>query len=325
VLQVFYDRGARMAGTPGAGTALVAAIGRYPHTRALQDGRARPAGFTLELADVEPVNRAFRPMVERLAYDVSEMAIVTYILAKEYGKPLLGLPVPVFRTFHHRSIVCATGSSVRSPGDLNGKRIGVRSYTQTTAVWVRGILQADYGIDLASLTWVTQEGSHVAAFQDPPNVVRVDHGRSLGAMLRAGEIDAAVGLAGAERADTRPVIPDFEAAEAAWFERTGVYPINHMVVLRQPLASAHPELPTRLFEAFLAARDLARQAGVVSVGPEGTPVPRFLDEPLPYGADVVNRTAADAATRLTYEQGLVGRLYTAADLFDAPLSGPPTP
>src|SRR2546428_9169816 len=98
-----------MEGARIADTTLVAAIGRYPHTRALHDGRVGPAGFTLELADVEPVNRAFQPMVERLAYDVSEMAIVTYILAKEHGKPLLGLPVPVLRAFLHRPLVGAAG------------------------------------------------------------------------------------------------------------------------------------------------------------------------------------------------------------------------
>jgi 4,5-dihydroxyphthalate decarboxylase len=310
---------AEMAGAR-TDTALSAAIGRYPHTRALHEGRVRPAGFALELADVEPVHRAFRPMVERLAYDVSEMAIATYLLAREHGRPLVGLPVVVFRTFHHGSIVCAAGSSIRGPADLQGRRIGVRSYAQTTGLWVRGILQSEYGVDLASLTWVTQEGSHVAAFQDPPNVVRVDDGRSLGAMLQAGEIDAAIGLSAAERASTRPVIPNAEAAEAAWFERTGIYPINHMVVLRQPVAAAHAELPSRLFEAFVAARGVARQAGVRSVGPEGAPVPPFLaGEPLPYGADALNRAAADAAARLAHEQGLIGRIYTADEIFDAPL------
>jgi 4,5-dihydroxyphthalate decarboxylase len=301
-------------------TTLSAAIGRYPHTRALHEGRVRPAGFALELADVEPVHRAFRPMVEQLAYDVSEMAIATYLLAREHGRPLLGLPVVVFRAFHHGSIVCAADSRIRGPADLPGKRIGVRSYAQTTGLWVRGILQSEYGLDPASLTWVTQEGAHVAAFQDPPAVVRVDHGRSLGEMLRAGEIDAAIGLSAAERAGTRPVIPDAEAAEAAWFERTGIYPINHMVVLRQSVAAAHAGLPGRLFEAFVAARELARQAGVRSIGPEGAPVPPFLaGEPLPYGADALNRAAAEAAARLAYEQGLVGRIYTADEIFDAPI------
>jgi 4,5-dihydroxyphthalate decarboxylase len=299
---------------------LVAAIGRYPHTRALADGRVQPAGFHLEFADVEPVNRAFRPMVERLAYDVSEMAIVTFLLAREHGKPLLGLPVPVVRGFHHRSIVCAVGSNIQDPGDLYGKRIGVRSFTQTTAVWVRGILQTEYDLDLASLTWVTQEGSHVAEYQDPVNVIRVKSGRSLAAMLQAGEIDAAIGLAAADRADTRPVIADFEAAEAAWFARTGVYPINHMVVLRRSLAETHPDLSSRLFEAFVAARDVARQVDAVAARSTGTLPGPLPGEPLPYGTGGLNRAAADAIAAMAHEQGLVGRLYTAGEIFDAPIS-----
>jgi 4,5-dihydroxyphthalate decarboxylase len=300
---------------------LVAALGRYPHMAALADGRVRPAGFDLALADVEPVHRAFRPMDERLAYDVAEMAIATYILARAHGRPLVGLPLPLFRTFHHRSIVCRADSDRGGPADLAGRRSGVRSYTQTTALWVRAILASEYGLDLASLRWLTQEGSHLAAFEDPPNVARAEPGRSLGAMLRDGQIDAAIGLAADERAGTRPLIADAEAAEAAWFERTGIYPINHMVVLRASTVAAYPELPDRLVEAFLAARDLARRDGDVSVGPAGTPAPRFLTgEPLPYGAGALNRAAADAAGRAAREQGLVERIYTADEIFDAPLA-----
>ncbi|MGH7266805.1 MAG: hypothetical protein ACREMB_18445, partial [Candidatus Rokuibacteriota bacterium] len=211
---------------------LRTAIGRYEHTRALEDGRVRSHRLRLDLVDVSPVHRAFRPMVNDLAFDVSEMALVTYVLARAAGRPLVGLPVVLMRNSPHTALVGRPGSGPRSPRDLAGAAIGVRSYTQTTGVWVRAILEEQYGVDLATLRWVTLEGAHVDGFRDPPSVARAAPGQTLEGLLRAGEIDAAIGLGAGSAAEFRPLVPDGERETADWSRRTGIMPINHVVVVK---------------------------------------------------------------------------------------------
>src|SRR5262249_51436611 len=166
-------RAGSKAGGPELMTALKTALATYPHTRALKDGAVKTPGLTLDHVEISPIIGAFRRMCRSLEFDVCEMAITTYLTAKAYGRPFTAIPVFVMRQFHHAPIVYNVKSGVRTPKDLEGKKVGVRAYTVTTGVWVRGILASEYGVDLDKVTWVLNDQEHVEEYQRsyPPNVV----------------------------------------------------------------------------------------------------------------------------------------------------------
>ncbi|MEO9189675.1 MAG: ABC transporter substrate-binding protein [Acetobacteraceae bacterium] len=288
---------------------LRTAIGNYDHVRALKDGTVGSERVRLDFVEVEPITRAFRRMVRGMEFDVCEIALATHAQAHAAGKPLTALPVVLMRGFHHGAIVCEARSDLRGPADLVGRRIGVRAYSQTTGVWVRGILHADYGIDPATITWITEEDAHVQEYQDPPNVLRVPPGRSLREMLLAREIDAAIGLRGMARGEARTVIPDADAAASAWFRGNGVYPVNHVVAVRDALLMEHPWLAEELFRLFSAAKaarlPVAARTGVMAL---------VGGDPLPYGM-AANRTSIDLLLAFTARQGLTRDTYRAEQLF----------
>src|SRR5215813_4259050 len=244
-------------------TVLKTAIATYPHTKGLKDGTVTAPGIEFEHVEITPIIAAFRRMCRRLEFDVAEMAITTYLTAKAYNKPFTALPVFVVRQFHHSPIVYNVKSGVASPRDLEGKKVGVRAYTVTTGVWARGILVTEYGVDLSKVTWVLADEEHVEEYHKayPPNVV-YQAGANLGAMVASGELAAAIGVGKVDSPDVRPLIPDARNAEAAWYRKTGIYPINHTVVVKDSLLNDDPSLAPRLYEAFREAkgvflRDLA--------------------------------------------------------------------
>jgi 4,5-dihydroxyphthalate decarboxylase len=257
---------------------------------------------------VKPIHHAFKRMIG-LEFDVAEMAIATFLQGRAFGKPLVLLPLVLLNRFHHGSIVKKAGSPLR-PGDLSGKRVGVRSYTQTTGVWVRGILASEYGVDLDSVTWVTTEGGHLAEYQEPANVVRVP-GANLREMLASGEIDAWIaGGEGHGLPDVEPLIADAAREEVAWYDRAGVLPINHMLVLKREIVDAHPWVPDELIRLFTAAKDGYEQqllaAGTAS-DPEEAFRLRLLQrgtDPLPSGIDGLRRSLG-LVIDFAYQQKLI--------------------
>src|SRR6202030_455084 len=157
------------------------------------------------------------------------MAITTYLCARAYGKPMTAVPVFLVRAFHHGAILAHTKSGIRSPKDLEGKRVGVnRGYTVTTGVWARGILQQEYGVDLSKITWVLSGDEHVAEYRAPANVVPIEPGKKMEAMLVSGELAAAIGV-DVKSPDVQPLIPNALEAGLAALRRRGLYPINHTV------------------------------------------------------------------------------------------------
>src|SRR5690606_13561495 len=157
--------------------------------------------------------------------------IVTFLQAFEAGKDYLLLPYVMNGNFHHKSIYCRADDGL-TPANLNGKTVAMRAYTQTTPTWVRGILGDEYGVDLGSIRWLSQEGAHVAEYEEPSGVGRLDAGRSLPEALLNGEVDAFIagsGVAGDDR--LRGLIPDAAQAALDWHQRTGIVPINHMVAI----------------------------------------------------------------------------------------------
>ncbi|WP_198017956.1 hypothetical protein [Burkholderia sp. WSM2230] len=220
---------------------LKTALKTYPHTRPLKDGELTDPAVQLAFEDVEPIHRAFAPMARRQAYDVSEMAIVTYLQAKAYGKPVVLLPAVVAARFQQGCIIYNAQRGKLDVGNLVGKKIGVRSYSQTTAMWVRAILANTYGVPLEKIDWVTIEGAHLEDYRDPPFVRRAEQGSQLLPMLRAGEIDAAIlGNDLPDEAGLEPVIRDAAAADLAWYADHRYVPVNHVVVVTQALADTHP-------------------------------------------------------------------------------------
>ncbi len=285
---------------------LRVAIADYPHVRALRDGTVRSDRVAFSFESIAPISRAFRPMVRDLAFDLSEMAVATLAQAHARNVPIVGLPIVLMRGFHHAALVCRRAGPIAGPADLAGRRIGVRAFSQTTGVWLRGILAEEYGVDSAASAWITTEGAHVADNPDPAYVTRAPAGADLSAMLLAGALDAGIALTGLDPAATRSVIPEPAAAAAAWYRRTGVYPVNHALALQRKLVDAHPWLPGELMSLFAAAKAAAPAPG---------PVPA-LDgaDPLPYGL-AANRAAIETLMRYAHADRLIPRAYAADDIF----------
>jgi 4,5-dihydroxyphthalate decarboxylase len=260
-------------------------------------------------------------MCRGLEFDVCEMAITTYLTARAYHKPFTALPVFVLRQFHHSPIVYNVKSGVASPKDLEGKKVGVRAYTVTTGVWARGILGTEYGVDLSKVTWVLNDEEHVEEYHQkyPANVV-YQAGANLGAMLANGELAAAIGVGRVDSPDVKPLIPNAREAEAAWYRKTGIYPINHTVVVKDSLLQADPTLAPRLFNAFKEAKAAflkrLRSGAELSAEEQALAQRRSVvgDDPLPYGL-VHNRQAIEAVIQFARDQQILPQPVSPEEMF----------
>jgi 4,5-dihydroxyphthalate decarboxylase len=304
-----------------ANMVLKTALGTYGNTEALKSGRIKIPGITLEYSSITPTFKAFKPMVENLEFDVSEMAITTYLLARAFDRNITLLPVVVMRRFQHNLLAVNRKSGILEPKDLVGKKVGVRAYTQTTGVWLRGVLERDYGVDFRKIAWVTYEGAHVSAYKDPEWVERAPEGKTLAGMLASGEIDAAIGAGKVDSPDVHPLWPNVEEVEAEYYRRTGIYPVNHMVVVKSELADANPTLMRTLFDAFKASREeylnQLRAQGPSTPEDEATlRMQRLVGDPLPIGVEA-NRKAIETVVLYAFEQKILPRPYTVEQLFDA--------
>jgi 4,5-dihydroxyphthalate decarboxylase len=303
-------------------TKLKAVLQTLGHTVALKDGTVRPRDFELEFEEVPAIIQAFRRMVRGLEFDVSEMALTTYLSARAHHKPFTALPIFLVRAFHHGAILCNTRQGIRTPGDLEGKQVGVnRGYTVTTGVWARSILQHEHGVDLSRITWVLSGDEHVVEFQAPANVVRLEKGKTLEDALVAGELAATIGVQ-VTHPDVAPLIPDAQEAGFRALARDGHYPINHLLVVKDAVLKSRPDLAEQLLAAFAAAKQpyLERLRGVAAEAP--TPADRMyrrvLDitghDPLPYGVEP-NRRMLAALIGYAREQQIISRPYEVEELF----------
>jgi 4,5-dihydroxyphthalate decarboxylase len=298
---------------------LKTAIATYPHTKALKDGSVKPQSFDFEFVEVAPIIAAFRRMIRALEFDISEMAISTYLCARAYNKPITAIPVFPLRAFHHGGIA-VDSKQVTNPKDLEGKRVGVRAYTVTGGLWVRGILQSEYGVDPNKITWVVADEEHVQEFPLPKNV-ETKPGADLGAMLAAGELAGAIGVGKSENPDVKPLIANARAAGVDYAKRTGAFPINHTIVIQDQVLQAHPEVAAGLFNAYKQAKEFAlknlNRAGELE-GPEQDLKKTGEDlggDPLPYGVEA-NRRALETVIRFNVEQGIIPQPVKVEDIFD---------
>jgi len=291
------------------------------HTHTLKDGSVKPRGFEFDFEDVPIIINAFRRMVRGLEFDVSEMAITTYICARAHGKRFTALPIFPMRAFHHGAIVCNTKAGIKSPKDLEGRKVGVnRGYTVTTGLWARSILQDEYGVDLRRITWVLSGDEHVAEYQPPPNVVPVEQGKKLEDLVLSGEVPAAIGVQ-IDSPDVLSLIPNAKEAGFSALRERGLYPINHTVVVKDDLLAAHPHLAVSLFNAFADAKRpyLQRLASDSIENPSKDDgvfrkVMEMTGDPLPYGIEP-NRGVLDAVIRHAVTQGIIARVVAVEDLF----------
>jgi 4,5-dihydroxyphthalate decarboxylase len=290
--------------TKPAKVKLYTLMGSYPNAMALKDGRLTSDLAEFEFADVKVSNTAFKPLVRDAKFDLAEVAIVTFLQAKHFGKPYVLIPATVVGRGQLHAIAYNPERGHLVPGDLNGKTLGVRAYTQTTGAWVRGILAEDYGVDLDSLEWVTFEDSHVAEYHDPPNVRRAPAGKTLLQMLLDGEI--AAGIVGDTLPDARlkPLIPDPETANRKWAERHGGVPINHMLVIREQLAKTRPDIVREVYRLFGEAKAAAFAA---------TGVPPL--DPWRFGIEA-NRRSLETIIDFAVKQKLLPGPLSVDDLFD---------
>ena len=306
-------------------TPLTTAIGNYGLTRPMKEqGQERPPSgrLALDYIEVEPIIAAMRRMCRGLEFDVCEMAFTTYLCARALGKPFTAIPVFVTRNFHHWAVFINAKSGIRTPKDLEGRMVGVnRGYTVTTGLWARGILQSEYGVDLDKITFVPTDDEHVAEFKAPPNVDYAKfRGRKLAELLEAGEIDAAIGDIGANSPDIKPLIPDARNAGFDYFRRTGIYPLNHGIVIKDSVLKEAPWVADELFRAFQEAK--AAYLAKLKAGTDLTATERGHVElgnvvggdPFPYGVEA-NRKGLEAMTQFAVEQHMVPRKFTVEELF----------
>jgi 4,5-dihydroxyphthalate decarboxylase len=300
---------------------LTAVTRRQGNTAALLDGRVRPEGIELAFEEVPVLVQAFRRMVRGLDWDVCEMALTTYLVAREHGVRFTALPIFLLRGFHHGAILVNRRAGIAAPRDIEGRRVGVnRGYTVTTGVWARAVLAEEHGVDLSRVTWVLSGDEHVAAYVPPPNVVTQEPGRVMEDDLASGALPAAVNLQ-VDHPDVGPLIPDPVEAGLRAFDTRGHWPINHLVVLRDEVLEAHPEIAAALFEAFAAAKrlylDELRAGRVENPTAQDRLHLRIMErvpDPLPYGLEP-NRAVLGTLAAHATAQGILRRPVDLDTLF----------
>jgi 4,5-dihydroxyphthalate decarboxylase len=283
---------------------LFTLLGSYPNTMAFKDGAVKSDLVALDFADVKVSNTAFKPLVREARFDVAELAIVTFLQAKVYGKPYALIPATVLGRGQHHTIAYNPERGALKASDLNGKRVGVRAYTQTTGAWVRGFLADDYGVDTADVRWVTFEDPHLAEYKDPDFVTRAPEGKNLTQMLLDGELDAAI--VGDKLPDPRlkPLIPEADAVARQWAQTHGGVPINHMMVVRETIVKSRPDVVKEIYRMLHESRRAVPPAA-----------DNGLLDPWRFGVEA-NRRSLELIIDYSVRQKLIPRKFSVDELFD---------
>lgn len=276
---------------------LKTVLGDYAHTAAIKGGALKSGRVAFDFVEYTPVWDGFDEMVRHQAFDVCEMAAVTYLLCMAHKKPMALLPAAMFGRFQHPFAFYTADKGPMAPGDLEGRRVGVRSVTTTTGTWVRGHLAFDYGVDLDSIHWVTFEEPHVAECEDRSE--RAPAGRKIVEMLLAGDLDAVIGERLPDDPRVRTIFPDPQAEAARWYGAHKLIPINHLVVVRQELLESEPEVVREVWRMLKAAK---------AASPIADP------DPIPFGIEA-NRPALELLSGYAHRMGLIPRAYTADEMF----------
>jgi 4,5-dihydroxyphthalate decarboxylase len=272
-------------------------LGSHPHVQALKSGELSSDRFDLDFIEYTPTNTAFKPMIREQAFDVCEMAIVTYLMAKAHGKPLVLLPATMLGRFQHAYALYNPERGTLAPSDLEGRRIGIRSFTTTTGAWIRGILANDYHVNLDKISWITFEDAHVAEYVDTTERAK---DKKILQMLLDGELDAVLGETSNDPR-LKPLFPDPAAEAATWYARRGVVPINHLVVVTEALAKSRPDVVSGVYDLLTA--------GKAKTGAPASP------DLVPFGIEA-NRKPLELIIDYAYQQTLIPRRFAVEELFD---------
>ncbi len=315
---------------------LKLAIAEHPHTSAIRDGSIPIEGVEAEFITVKPQIGAFRRMVRDVEFDVCELAPTTYIIARAYGAPFVGLPIFVVRRFHHGGLLVRPDANIRTPKDLEGKKVGVRAYSVTTGVWTRQVLIDEFGLDSSKVTWVVDDEEHVTQLKLPSNVVHAPAGTSLADMMASGELvagfDAAAGIGRTGNptggwkeveADYPDLLPNAAELEAEYYARTGVYPMHGTIVVKDAVLAEHPWVAKSLYDAFAKAKaDWLKKLDAGEATTAGDKKYLALrkivgHDPLPYGIEE-NRKTIETLEATAFKQGLTPRRMSMSELFVDP-------
>ena len=265
-------------------------LGDYPVTKQFKTRTDR-----FDFAQFEGgVAQQFQRVVRKLEFDVAELALMTFLIAKAHGKPYRLLPFVVMARYQHPYLICRKNGSLR-PEDLAGKRVGVRSYSVTTGAWIRHILAEDFGVDLSKIRWITFEEAHVAEFVDPANVQRAPARKEIKQMLLDGELDAAILGDSAPDPRLQPLIADPEAAGKRWSAKHGAIQLNHLVTVKNTVSRAAAD---EVYELLVESRKAA-----------GSP------PLLPNGLEA-NRRNLEVAIDCAHKQNLIPRRFRVEELFE---------
>jgi len=280
-------------------------LGDYPNTLALKSGKVSSPRLSFDFDPEKTVNLRFKRLVREQAYDIGELAIATYLQAKSFGKPLILIPAVIRGKLAHAAIMYNAARGAMSPKDLEGKRAGVRAWPQTTPLWVRGILENDYGVDMSTVKWTTFEDPHCAEYQDPAGIVRAPAGKKLRQMLIDGELDAATVSEQRDAPDSKlkTLIPDAKAAGAAWYQKYKLIPINHMLCVTESFLREHPSAVEEVFRLVAESKKAA-----------GLPPANGVDQ-FPLGVEAI-RPALAMAIKYAYQQKLIPREFAVDELFN---------
>lgn len=278
-------------------------LAEYPVTAAIRDGRVTPRVVALDYCGPKPAHDGFKAMLRDNAFDAGELAIITYVQARAWGKPYVMLPIPISGRFQHHCIAYNRELGHLNPKDIEGRMVGVRTYSQTTGVWARGVLQHEYGVDLNRVTWMTIDEAHVSEYHDPTNCRALPPGARLVDLMLTGEVAAAIMGNDMPKDDPRiaTLVPDAKEAARRWYQREGVIPMNHVFVVRQELSRERPEIVQDLFRMLVESRALAPDSAKTTIPPIGVEA---------------NRKALELAIAWSYEQKVIPRLLSVDELFD---------
>jgi 4,5-dihydroxyphthalate decarboxylase len=294
------------------------------NNRALKEGVVRPQTFEFDFIEVPVLIDGFRRMVRGLEFDICEMALSTYLCAREHGKKFTALPIFLVRAFHHGAILVNAKAGIRTPKDLEGKRVGVnRGYTVTTGLWARGVLEQQYGVDLKKITWVLSGDEHVAEYKPPSNVVPVELGKKVPDMLASGELVAAIGV-DADHPDVKPLIANPLEAGLESLRTRGHYPANHTIVVKDELLASDPGLAADVFAAFRESKRLYVERLAAGQVENPTAVDKLHQrvmeitgrDPLPYGIEP-NRQMLGELVSHCLSQGIITRPVDVDAMFAA--------
>jgi 4,5-dihydroxyphthalate decarboxylase len=273
-------------------------LAHYAVTRSLLTRNVTSDIVNFDFTGPKTANEGFKPMVRDGKFDAGELAIGTYLQAKQYGKPLVLLPAVVMGRFQHQTLLANTERGLRTPKDLEGRRVAIRAYAQTTGIWVRGILQHQFGVDLSRLTWVCPDDGHLAEYRDPPNVERVT-GKKAEQLLLDGDVDAAV-VGALSDPRMRPLIENPIGAAEEWCRAQGAVPVNHFFVVRKELSETRPDVVREIYRMLAESKKEASSSGI---------------DFHPLGIEA-NRKALELMIQYAVEQQIIPKPFTVDDLFD---------